>query len=135
MWATLTEAASYLGETIGGEAWASLTSDQQSRYLTTAFRQLSNDPNYCFPDDTETYMASANIELAFWLASNPDAQKAVDLANSGVESFRIGQFAMAFRGDDQISVGRASYPAVVINLLDRYRCDIPAAAKFIRTNG
>lgn len=129
MWTSVTEANEYLAETVGGEAWASLSADDKLRYLTTAFRKLYNDPDYGFPEDVEEPMAHANIEYAFALLSNSGQQSPADMAAQGVAGFRIGTFSMDFHSSADMGGQRIKYPATVADLIDRYLLVGPAVAE------
>lgn len=132
MWVTPTEAGQYLADSVGGEAWTALTPDEQSQYLTSAFRILSNDPGYSFPDAVEQPMSDANTELAFWMLSNPQGLEAANLQAQGVAGFKIGNFQMSFHDDDGFRGPRSVYPATVGNLIERYRCELPAHGTLVR---
>lgn len=125
MWATLTDADSYLLGKVGGEAWSSLTDDQRERALITAYRALVNDPMYSYPAEVTPRMRDAQIELAFYLTTSSGDQS-VTMQQAGVESFTIGTFSQTYKADADIVGERQTYPQEVINLLSPYRAHLQA---------
>lgn len=137
-WATNSEADTYLSETIGGASWEALTESEKTTYLTTAYRDLSNDPQYSFPATASQKMIDANIEYAFFLLSNSDSAQVTNLAQQGVASFNIGTFSMSLRGDAELGTLRTPYPQKVLNLISDYQNLIPARGRItrkVRTDG
>lgn len=131
MWATKDEATEYLKTSVGGASWDALSADNQDRYLGTAFKTLSADPNYAFPDVATENMKEAQIEFAFSMLRNPDGQQAAALAAAGVESFNVGNFSMGFMSDADIAK-RTPYPPIVTGLIDEFESLQPAAGLLTR---
>lgn len=131
-WATTSQADTYLSSTIGGASWEALTDSEKSTYLESAYRDLNNDPLYCWPATTTEKMQNANIEYAFYLLTNSDASQATNLAQQGVASFSIGTFSMSLRGDQELGSLRTPYPQKVLNLISDYKCQVPARGMVTR---
>lgn len=119
-WVTIAEADTYVSGVISPGAWESLSEDDKTRYLTTSYRTLSNDPNYAFPDTATTKMQNAQIEYALYLVSDPNAIKRQSLIDQGVESFKILNFQEKYRDPSNAPMA-SKYPAIVQDLIASYK--------------
>lgn len=117
MWASMTDADSYMLGRLGGELWSSLSDDQRHRALTTAYRILSTDKDYNFSPVPSASMIAAQIELAFVLATDSDVMQSIDLQRSGVSSMSIGRFSVSYSTGQMI----ATYPSHISSLMHAYR--------------
>lgn len=117
MWASMTDADSYLLGKLGGDLWESLPSDQKQRALVSSYRILSSDKNYNFPHVANNDMVNAQIELAFALVTNPEEQQAIAMRSAGVSSFTVGRFSVSYT----LGGVAATYPAAVCMYIDAYR--------------
>ncbi len=120
-WATIAESEAYLLLKPNTEAWFATGLDQQV-YLTTAYRSLFYDPDYTIPASPSTaqntLLENAQIELAFYILSNPNSDKRQTLINQGVKQFKIGEWSESFdqtKGRDY--EGYSKYPVVVADLI------------------
>ena len=112
-WVTLIEANDYLDEKSGATAWASLSDDDKSRYLISAYRWINRMPDYEISVVTDN-LKYAQIELAWYIYINGEThQKHEALQAQGVDTFRISKFS------EDLS-GKTDLPSIVKDLLDEY---------------
>ena len=120
-WVSIHEANEYLSAGLSASQWLAADETLREQALVTAWRSIVADPAYSFPDQPTGWMKSAQIELALFFITQPDAAQALQLATSGVASFTIGKFSMALRSDAEMIEGRSPFPPIVIALLSGYR--------------
>lgn len=122
-WTTDTEADAYLAVSLGAATWASLSTDQKTAYLTTAYRILIANPEYSFPDTPSQKMKDAQAEYGLYLVSNSTGDsKRASLRAQGVREFEIGKFRekLDSNGSSSWSGVGMVLPSIVAGLLFEY---------------
>lgn len=118
MWTTLEESKQYCSGDYFLSEWSTLSDDDATKLLNTAYNILVNDSNYEFPLTPSQSMRDANIIFAYELKFKP-ASNRVELMRQGVTSFDIGDFSESY--DTQNYHKYSTYSIRVSNLIDSYR--------------
>ena len=112
-WVTIAESETYLDEKLGADAWASLSDEEKTQSLISAFRWINRATNYSIGVVTDN-LKYAQMELAFYIYEYSESHRKHEaLIAQGVDSFRISKFWEA-------SSGKIELPQTVKDLLSDY---------------
>lgn len=92
-WVTITESNNYLENKIGADDWESLTTEQKTAYLISAFRYIRQKYNIEL-SSTEEDVKNAQIETAWWMYTFwTEYTNRQNLYSAGVRDFSISKFS------------------------------------------
>lgn len=135
-WATTAEADAYLIDKVGTDAWFA-TGLNTDAYLTTAHRLIEYDPDLTIPSSPDAaqlvLLQYAEIELAFYILSNPGYTDSLNSASRGVSSERIGNYSVSYdtKKSGREFEGVSRYPVEVSQYLNSF---IKTAEYFVKIN-
>ena len=133
-WVDNAAADAYIAASIGGTDWAIESSTVRDQYLTAAYRQLLNDPDYAWPSAPSQAMKDAQSEFALYIYQNPTWSQRGNLVAQGVSKFKIGQFEEEYNGKMAGLSSESKYPQNVLNLISIYQVEGGGVGDWSREN-
>ena len=100
-WVTIAESDTYMEERWQGSTWASISDDNKTQLLITAYRWINADDRFeIAASSTDDNVKYAQIETAFYIYNRyVQIEDRMALQSQGVQSFRLSEFSENFRND------------------------------------